>query len=51
MKIWVVWEANTLVPKPFLKEKDAYEYRTLRQTRDHIRHQIYIAPAELETDE
>ena len=47
--IWIVWEHNSIVPKVFKTEALAYEYRTARQRK--VRHQVYIAPGELEGDD
>lgn len=48
---WVVYEANSLVPKLFIDEKKAYAYRSKRRDRDHVRHQIYVQPAPVEDEE
>ena len=45
-KVWIVWEANTLVPKVFESEARAHEYRSMR-TRA-VRHPVYIQPGEVD---
>lgn len=42
-KVWVVYEANAVIPKIFTDELQATIYRTKRVNR--VKHQVYIQPA------
>lgn len=46
MQIWVVYEANSIVPHLFTDRTVALKYRTERASR--VRHAVYIQPAELD---
>jgi hypothetical protein len=48
-KVWVVWEPNSIIPRVFLSERRAYEYRKGRA--NNVRHQVYVQPAELDEGE
>lgn len=51
LRYWVVYEANSIVPKLFISEQKAYDYRSKRQNRDRVRHQIYVQPAPVEDED
>lgn len=49
MNVWIVYEANSIVPKVFTDKEMAYTYRTQRVRQ--VRHQVYIAPGVIEEGE
>lgn len=42
-ELWVVFEANSIIPAIFTDRDEAYAYRTWRAKQ--VRHQVYVMPA------
>lgn len=47
-KLWVVWEANALIPQLFTNYDDAATYQRLRQKVTKTKHPVYMQPSDVD---